>query len=353
MLHPFFDSRTYPWHYLEARDLHKILYQSITAEAEIDRIRLSCSPEILPFAKGPANQMWSELLANIAIAGELRAFDQHMRLQSLPHVKSALDNLSALVAISSYKGPLNEIFVNRHSLRKALEQMSNPGASRNVLVVRGEPGSGKTWSKLMVQHNAYVLDDACIYLGVGTVTTPKEALDHIFMELGGAVPEQTTTDAAWYRQAAFAMMKTAKENGITNRVWIIMDDLGIDDDGAPKLDAGICTLFDQLAAFTSTPSFTKWFRLVLIAYPNTPLPQAWQMNAIEDTASIRDIDEDTISGYLLECAKRKQRSLGDGQAMSLAKGVLSNCPIDVMDINQTRLLLGRIHQQLTTVVEKL
>ena len=353
MLHPFFDSASYPWHLPEADRLHGVLYRTIADQPAIDQIRRSCSPNILPFAPGAADAMWRSVLDSTACAGCLRELDRCLRAKGLPHVTKALDDVISLVSAGSENGPLNEVFVNRFGLRKALDQMSAPYGIRNVLVVRGEAGSGKTWSKLIVQHNAAIRNEGCIYLGEGTVTTLDEVLEFVFLELQGTVPGSYTTSPAWYNQIALAMIKYAKVRVPRRRTWIIMDDLGFGVDGVPKLDEEIRKLFDQLTAHISNPMFSEWFRFVLIAYPDGPLPTAWHSYSLEDSPAVGDVNVVTVSNYLIECAERKSKILSGEDANIIAQEVLDRCAQEPLQPQGTRPPLRRIRDELELVLGRL
>jgi hypothetical protein len=347
----YFDSITYPWHIKEARELHEVLYSQITAAGEIDRIRACCGPHVAQLAHGAPDAMWRGLLNAVAIAGCLRDLDAVLREQQLPHVHAALDKLVNAASPDSERWILEQrIFVNRIRLRKALATLAGENTTERVLLVRGEKASGKTWTRHIIQHYAHQTGQKCIYLYAATATTVQEAVNQICVGLGGMAPANFSTDSAWYRQVALHMMglAQAKECG----AWIIMDDLGLDAGDVSLIDPEICKFFDVLALFTADPNFAKWFRLILISYPDEK-PVQWKEECfIEDRTAVSDLQEPEIKAYLSHWAQKKGKTLTESQAMALSEAIMQKASAPPAGSDK-RSRLKRMHDELASVLDTL
>ena len=82
-------------------------------------------------------------------------------------------------------------------------------------------------------------------------------------------------------------------------LWIAIDDLGVDEDDMPLLDAKIKEFCDQFALLMMNPAFRKWFRLMLIHYPDGDVPIKWSHESWkEDSPKISDIQEEDVMDFL-------------------------------------------------------
>jgi hypothetical protein len=350
--HLFFDSPTFPWYVLEARALHRLLYELIRDARDIDLIRQSCGPNVLPVGREDPKLMWQALLDNVATVRALRELDRVLRERNSPSIVEALDKLIAAVSMDPVNWIMDEpIFVNRVVLRKALAQLASPQTVKQVLVVRGDRLSGKSWTKHIIQYYADITGQGCTYLCEGLVTTVDEAVGFMLAELGGQVPPRLSTESAWYRSVAQEMMKCA---GLRQRgSWIIMDDLGIGPDGTPVLDPAVRSLFEQLAVQTLNPAFGRWFRLVLIAYPDVPLPSKWRAYSLEDRTTVGDMHENAVQSYLANWAQRHGKALSESDASTLARDIVQRASAALAQGNDERSQVERVHDELTVVLEKL
>lgn len=351
MAHLFYDSPAYPWHIAEANELWRSLHVPIIHFGEIDHLRQVCGPGIRQFAEDAPDQMWRDMLNNVAIAGRLRELDRELRNRKLPHVINALDRLVAVASPDPVTWVLDGlIFANRTRLRAALAQLASAKTVKTVLIVRGERQSGKSWTKHFVEHYARLAGQGCSYLFEGMVTTVDEAVDYIFMELGGQAPPRMTTDAAWYSRVAQTMVKAAQQRNRGS--WIIMDDLGKGPDGVPLVEPEIRKFFDQLALNMLNPAFAQWFKLVLIDYPNEPVPSKWRQCSLEDSTAAADMHAGAVSDFLCNWALRQNKTLSDSDAVGLAEGILQRAFAEPGP-NDTRSTLQRVHDELDLVLGKL
>ena len=347
MTHLFFDASTFPWHLQEANDLQDLLSRLIADAATIDQIRKRCGPNVRPLVQpAAADAMWTQLLEHVTTAGRLRDLDRILRDESR-HIAIALDKLIAAASPDPaswfFDAP---VFVNRTSLRTALAQLGSAQTDKTVLVVRGERHSGKTWTKHIVRHYAQLTGFGCTYLCEGMVTTVEQAVDGIMAELEADTPPVLTTEAASYTTVAQAMLRAAQKR--QRGSWIIMDDLGPGPDGAPLIDGEIRRLFEQLALNTLNPAFAKWFKLVLIAYPDESLPSKWRGCALEERTAVADMHAVAVGEFLLSWARRHGKTLSDLDARALAEEIIRKASVAVPDAD-TRSLLERVHDELTLV----
>lgn len=152
MAHFFFDSVAYPWTFPEAKALWKMLAATFPAWKDVDNIRRSCDENIVAVAHGPPDDMWRDMLDNVAKAKQLKAFDAELRTRNAKGVVEALDKVIGIANPDSSAWLLDTpLFVNRVVLRAALAQLASPRTDKNVLIVRGDRQSGKSWTRHMVQ----------------------------------------------------------------------------------------------------------------------------------------------------------------------------------------------------------
>lgn len=351
MAHLFYDSPAYPWHIPEADALWRALHSAIPQFGAIDHLRKVCGPGISQFAPSDPEQMWRDMLTNTAIAGRLRQLDAELRSRTLPHVVDALDRLIAVASPDPVTWVLDDlIFANRIKLRSALAQLASSKTVKNVLVVRGERQSGKSWTKHFVAHYARLAGQGCSYLFEGMVTTVDEAVDYIFMELGGEPPQRLTTEAAWYSRVAQTMAKAAQARNRGS--WIIMDDLGVGPDGVPRMEPEIRKLFDQLALNMLNPAFAQWFKLVLIDYPDQSVPARWRQSALEDSTAATDMHREALGEYLCQWAQRHSKTMINRDALALADDILQRA-VFMTTLDDSRSVMQRVHDELALVLDKL
>lgn len=351
MVHLFFDSAAYPWTFPEARALWKLLSATYPAWGEIDLIRRICDPNIVAIAAGSPDDMWSDMLDNVATANRLKEFDSALRSRRSPHLDKALDRLIAAVNPNTATWFLETpIFVNRLQLRTALAELASPKTDKNVLIVRGDPQSGKSWTRHVVRHFADVLGEGCNYLYEPVVTTVDQAVDYIFMELGGEAPQRLTTEAAWYGRVAQTMVKAAQARNRGS--WIVVDDLGAGLDGTPRMEPEVRKLFEQLALHMLNPAFAKWFKLVLIGYPDKPAPSKWLQITLEDRTTAADMHPEAVSNFLCRWAAWKGKNLSDALALSLAHDVLARATCQP-GRDDSCSVFQRVHNELDSALKNL
>ena len=349
--HPFFGSSTYPWARTEADGLYHALYQAIAESAEIERRFKAAAPGALPlnYDQGPA-AIWRDALNALARAGGLETLCTQLLASGdiariHPKVQAVIDAKSVTEQVIFTP---DCIFVNRRSLREQLRKLSFRSTTPSVLLVRGRPHSGNSWTEKLVTAAANDTGAKPTYLFEGSVAGVEDVIASLFAVMGKAehVEPRHTTEQGWYRAVCRKLMSFAQAN---NRVyWIIADDLGIYEDG-PRLDPEVRRFFDQFALMMADPAMAEWFRLVLIDYPAGAVPTKWKHYVwVEDTPDAGHVDRAAVAEFLTEWAKANGKQLPMGDAERLAEGALQ-----VADSVEASERLLTLHNELGKVVGSL
>ncbi len=356
MPHPFFDVTGYPWHRSDAVATYKALYDGIRPPATIDTLYRECGPDLAPLALGrPPDQIWKDALEFLTVA---------RRLQKLCEIVIAAEAYTAvhpfMRAMVDAQDVLQEplltgdrLFIDRTGLRTELGKLAAINPAVRTLLVRGDADSGKSWTRHMVMDLAQVAGEECSYLFEGLVSNVDEVLDELFTALGDAdaKPPPLETEDAWFRKACLKLQEMAKKQN--KGLWIVADDLGTSADG-PRLDPLIRRFFDQFALRMANPAFARWFRLVLLDYPEGPVPTQWEQGFwVEDRADEAEMNEEAVAQFLLQWAKRKQKQLAPEKAKELAQDVLAKAaaPPETADADKPH--LERIHDAVVIALKDL
>jgi hypothetical protein len=350
LAHPFFDSASYPWHRREARELHEELSRLFRDYDEIDLLLRSCSQQLYELVEGKPSIMWKNALDMTAMAGLLPALFALLRNKQLPRVEAAI--LTVEQAVGDDAPPehfirCDQIFVNRAPLHAALRQLGQATSPVQVLLVRGGEKSGKSWTRHVVQAHAQALGHGFTYLGSGSIGTADDALRLIFREVGEPPARQTTENAS-FAAACRALAEHYEQRRMQR--WIVVDDLGVRD-GVSLLDPEVRELCEQIVLQMQDPKVARWIRLVLIDYPEGPLPTRWRKCWMEDRVVESEIDDQAVGEFLLRWARHNRKILPDMQAGSLATRVVLRAEANAANDGCAR--LGHIHDGLSQLLEKL
>jgi hypothetical protein len=360
MPHPFFDAIRFPWHRDEAKAMHYALFNAVSVPARYTGLYEDCGPDPRPLSPGlPADAAWREILDNLTVAQRLsRLCDMVLARADLLSTHQAIRNVQN--APDLLWAPLlredNLVFIDRRALRLELQKLGTIGGSQGVLLVRGPSGCGKSWSELLVADMATSLGARCVYVFEGLVSTVQEVIAQLFTALNepNAVTSQLTTEDAWFRQVCLDLQALAQKKDIV--CWVVADDLGNDANG-PRLDPQIRKFFDQFALTMANPAFAKWFRLVLLDYPEGDVPTKWKANVwLEDRPAETDVDENPIVDFLRAKADQMKKQMGADTAKKVAADILSKvdapqpAPPPGTSIKPR---LRRIHDELVGVLAKL
>ena len=242
-------------------------------------------------------------------------------------------------------------FLDRVALREGVRALLSPEGPK-VLVVRGHAGSGKTWSRHLVAHAAREHGADTTYLSGGSITSVDDAVERLFqlLQAQDLRPASDTTKEAWFRRVSSRMAAAVQATG--RPLWITVDDLGLSADGTLRLDPEIRRFFDSLALSLTDPAAGRWFRLVLLDYPDsTPTrwePELW--TAVELHAS--DIALPDVAAAIVEWFGRSDRELRQSDAMDMAERVVAHADEGPPpgDPNPDTARLRRIHDALVALL---
>jgi hypothetical protein len=350
--HPFFDAMQYPWGRADAAAFHDALYRTIIKPTEIELVyQLSGGTRPLTPNQAP-HLAWKEILDHATIGRCLKqlctvvlASGEYLAAHAAAiAVRDAEDDILPRPLL-----PQDIVFLDRKDLRLELEKLSQPGA-RGVLLVRGPSGVGKTWTEQLISSLATNRGASSVFIYEGAVSNVRDVIEEIFAALGDRkrMPHSDTTDPAWYRTVCLDLQEFAKQT--RQFLWVVADDLGEDANG-PRIDREIRAFFMQFGLHMANPAFAQWFRLVLLDYPEGPVPTNWRAWS-EDRPNENEIDQALVADFLLKWAKYKQKNLGADRAKELANDIMAKVAAPPAPDQDSR-RLPRIHAELTTVLKTL
>ncbi len=280
MAHPFFEGTAFPWHLGEAGALRDALSESISLPQRIGQVYSQCGPGLPPLTPNlPSDVAWTEVLNNLGRAGLVRRLCLMLEGSGFPAVVAAIQRVRAAVdvverTVLDDQGGLP--FLDRKPLRALLEQTARDANALKVIVVRGEPGSGRTWTRHLVESVARSRKELPVYCSRGNTFGLDVLVTDLFDLLGAPelAPPNTTTTAAGYHAVCMKLVAAARRT--QTRCWLTIDDLDADEHGTPLMDTTIREFFEQFAVDMMNPAVREWFRLVLLAYPaKSPPPTRW------------------------------------------------------------------------------
>ncbi|HEX2834185.1 MAG TPA: hypothetical protein VHW00_14340 [Thermoanaerobaculia bacterium] len=330
MAHPFFDSTSYPWHRQDARTLHSELWHGYTTAQDLDLLYKASAADLPPLLNDTIDRMWKSALENLTGTGGLRSFCRIV-CEAKPARPKVVD---AIKVIEQAEDPIrptlltgDRVFLDREELRDKLQRLTSDTSLR-VLLIRGDADTGKTWTKHLVEEIAKASGEPCFYLFDGNAGTTHEVLELIFGGLGALqrIPEPMGTEDAWFRKICNHLLAIAKESG--KKTWVVMDDLGEYETGL-RVDGQIRKFFDQFALSMENPEFARWFRLVLIDYPELKeggeggVPSKWTDFWEEDRPDVNEVKAPIISKFVLQWAIRKNKQLAPADADKFAADVIA------------------------------
>jgi hypothetical protein len=353
MPHPFFDRARYPWDRDDAFLLYRTLVDAISVTAQIVLLyeRTAALPP-LNVNQSP-DLVWKEALDKLTANGALQKFVSALVEHRSPFVSSAAKAVRDAAEAEEAVLEDEVILLDRDDLRGRLDLLRPDTGRTRVVLVRGEPQSGKTWGTYLFEKAANEAGvDAVIPQGLVSV---DDALVWLFGELGALdriPPRNDSTTHAWYLVICHELRRLAEER--QHPLWIAVDNLGVDEDGAPLIDPEIRAFFNQLALTLASPSFRRWFRLMLINYPDIPVPTTWNRDLWrEDRTSAADVKVEHIEEWLKDWATRNGRQLLDDELGPLAKDVIARADAPRDDPADVRCRLQRIHDVVTSTVADL
>lgn len=329
MTNPLLDQNRYLWDRQEAKNLYKALYQNVSTANQIDLLYKSVSSELPPLALDgqPPADIWKTALETIAAHGLLREFISLPELRRLTTVRAAADAMEQAeidVAARSIRQD-GTIVLDRLRLNRLLTDLVPDQSTTKVILVRGEPESGKSHSRHRFERMARNCGADTVYVYDGTVATVDDVVQKLFavFQAIDQVParDNSTTDA-WFRSVCFKMQELASARG--RPVWIAVDDLGVGVDGTPLLDQDIRRFFDQFVLNLVDSGFSAWFRLMLIHYPEGPVPTKWEQDLWhEERTDVADVGEQHVADHIREWSGTRGRKVLEEEVLELAGKVIA------------------------------
>lgn len=216
------------------------------------------------------------------------------------------------------------LILDRIALREKLALLESDTNLAKVLLVRGSPQSGKSHGHFLFENLAQHRGAQCVYLCDGIVATVDEVITQLFSALDASkeIPPRNTTADAWYKAVCVKLQEVASSKG--QPLWITIDDLGPGQDGGPLLDPEIRRFCEQFALNMMNPAFRKWFRLMLIHYPDGPVPTKWKHEFWEeDRTNSADIQQNHIEEFLKLWRAAQNRTILDDELKQLATSVIA------------------------------
>jgi hypothetical protein len=330
MSHPFFDNVSYPWSRDDARQLHQGLAQAFKPPNAIRQIVQTVIGDDSELQDGAPAAMWRDALNLIAIAGGMRDLCEFLQQDGRVATNAAFQQLVAGVleatSVTAQRVLSSKVLLlDRKNLREQLDELAARDAAQRVVVVRGGTKTGKSHGFHLFEAAARQNEAEILYLFNPLVSKVQDVIDRLFGKFGARdqIPPSFTTEPAYYNNVCLKLQEVAQEK--RQRLWVAIDDLGVDADGAPLLDAEIRVFCDTLVMNARDPGFGQWFRIMLIHYPtNREIPTLWGEDVWgEDTTSEADVNEEHVQAFLTAWASEHGPSLTDAEVQTLAESVIA------------------------------
>jgi hypothetical protein len=358
MDHPFFDATRFPWDRPDAQRFLQVLVDILSKPADIAFYYESSATNLDPLTPDAPRRMWQEALANLTTAGRLATLCDLLLKRTLGvPARQAIEAVgNARPSVESLVGEQGSdvVILDRVRLRTHIKQMAPSDSMLKAIVVRGGPDSGKSHGHHLFEMGAKDHPADVVYLSSSMVATLPEVIDELFGTvdaLSEVPPPGDTTDPAYFG-AVWLKLKTV----VTRRerqLWIAVDDLGMAEDGSPLLHPDVRLFFNQLVPRLENPAYRRWFRLMLIHYPEIKLPTQWKRTLfIEDRTEQGDLGAEHVAEVLRTCLTRMGETVIESEVETLATYIveLSAKPVNEDD---DRCRLERLHDLVRDALEDL
>jgi hypothetical protein len=358
MAHPFFEELVFPAYRDEAKNLHRVLCIVVNTPIAATNLYVQCGPGLPGLTPANIDNTWHEALRNLAATGYLKMLcDLFKNLSQNPKVQEAIIAIeNAKPAIEQTILESNVLMIDREPLRKEIKRMAPKSPSAKVLIVKGEPKSGKSYTEKLFSSTALSHGAEPVFLYPQIIPTLKMVLKQLYTLFGKEPPDlekANTTDSAWYQEIVTTLRGFAAEQN--KMYWIAVDDLGKNN----FLPDTVLTFFYELALNVKDPQFSKRFRLLYIHFPQDVL-RLWEKNIytlIELKES--DIKLEDLEEVLTEWKDKTGKTLSEEKIKTLATKVLANAENEyaqakgAADENDMPSRLEFIHDRLLDELETL
>lgn len=328
MANPIFESKLFRRDLAEARALEEQLRLRFpdVSEARVVVSGAGLDPTTMDLSGAPS-AFWASIFDATARQRELeRLLDSVDRnLRAVPKdadVRTAMERVRQVTAAGGSLSPTRLLlngdrpFLGRSTLRGIVNELRNWDSAASILVVRGDPDSGRTETQILLEEGRDLAREKFVLLD--ELFSFDSTLRSIWKAAGasGAAPsagrEPLTTESAVLMDFWTDVKEALEAND--KCLWVLFDDL---DKGPGRI--GVRTLAEVLAIRFRDVSFQRRIRLVMLGYPEPQLPGkvnfALVRNDTTDVAAA--IDDSHVRAFVDYCAKARGKSLGDiGAAVS-------------------------------------
>lgn len=357
MAHPFFDTVEFPFSRPEGKALLNTLVGGIQVPNQINLTYVACAQGLTPLNLNQAHHLiWGEALQNLTAAGALRALlDQVKQQFQGPVWAKVIGDVENAQEAKDVKIISDDVLVlDRTGLREQLALLEPETNPIKVLIVRGAPQSGKSHGRYLFERAAVNQGAQNVYICDGMVATVDELVILLFsaLEASKEIPDRLTSDEAWYRVVCFKLQEVAQTK--KKALWIAVDDLGLMPDGASLLDKEIRKFCEQFGLNMVNPAFRKWFRLMLIHYPEGTVPTKWKREFwTEDRPADSDVKKSDVEEVLRIWSVTNNRKIVEDEITKLAGDVLAQAEAPPPAGQQPASRLERIHFELKKIISDL
>jgi hypothetical protein len=319
---PIFASKRYRRELAEARALEEQLRLRFPDPGDARLIVGGAGLDVTQIAlSGAPVTFWAAILDFAARTLELETLLNSAEQQLRPapkdaEVRNALQRVREVTESNGSLSPMRLLlsgdrpFLGRTSLRELVPELRNWNSSASILVVRGEPDSGRTETQILLDEGRDTAREKFVLLDE---QLPLESsLRAIWKSAGaaGTAPalgqEPLTTESA----ALLDFWTDVKDALETNDrcLWVLFDDL---DKGAGRI--AVRTLAEVLAIRLKDVSFQRRIRLVMLGYPEPQLPGKVVASLVRNDTTDA-IDDSHVRAFVDFCAKVAGKNLGDPAA---------------------------------------
>ncbi len=327
--HPILDVSPYPLHVKEAGEFHVILFQDIQSIAAAVNFYNQCGGNLPPVSQQNIGVTWQEILFNVAAAGLTRNLFSVLSRANYARVIEAIKKMEAMRSVIEEDLLDGILVIDREDLRKELAKLDQDGQPLKVLLMWGEPRSGKSHPQYLFEQFANERQGYPIYLSSVTVSSVDQVINALFVPVGGqaSIPKKETTGEAWYKVVCNELLAKVQQSPNRRRLWIAMDDLGFDETGATMLDEEIRSFFSQLVLMMENFQFRSYFRLLLIHFPDK-VPSRWKAahwKGIKVQAN--DIRQEHVEKTISNWCRKSGKNLPEEDIKSKAKEIIDEADV--------------------------
>lgn len=319
MANPILESKRYRRDLAEARALEDLLRQRFPVVAEVRVIVGGAGLDDTQIdMMGAPSTFWAAVLDFTAKLLELpKLLDSVERnLRPAPkdaEVRNAIDRVRQVAEADGSLSPMRLLlsgdrpFLGRTTLRGMLAELRNWNSSASILVVRGDPDSGRTETQLLLNEGRDTVRERFVLLDE---QMPLESTLRAIWRNAGAAgnapslgQEPLTTESAMLTDFWTDVKEALETND--RLMWLLFDDL---DKGAGRI--AVRALAEVLATRLKDVSFQARLRLVLLGYPDPQLPAKVPATLVRNDVTEK-IDDSHVRAFVDFCAKVAGKNLGD------------------------------------------